>query len=154
MNLIKDYKDAYRNYTNDEFMVFYNSTYGVVKERMYKMWTFPALMTLATFVDEIFPFLIVYRISPFCETLLLIVGIVCSVLVVLDKWYGALGFAILCLAYLIGGFGVYIDKMFWIFGGICSIRAMLYLIELKNLNTYFEMKKAVMKSRLEDEEYE
>ena len=154
MNIIKDYREPYMKYTDDEFCIFYSSTYEVLKEKIYRMWIFPAFMLLAIIAEKFFFFILVYRISDFCKVLLLIVGVLCSILIVMDKWYGALGFAILCLAYLIGGLGVYIDKIFWTFGAICSMRAMLYLLELNNLNTYFKMKKAVMKNKLEDEEYE
>ena len=144
MKIIKSYRNAYMKYTSDEFLIFYNSTYEVLKARIYKMWMIPAIMILSVLANKFLKFPSLFLFSAEYEWILLIVGIFATILVICDKWYGALLFAILCLGYLLGDIGWYSDEILCAIGAICSILSMLRLLQMKDLNTYFEMAKHAM----------
>lgn len=151
MNIIRDYNDVYKRLGNIEFCTFYTAKYEILKDTIYRMWLFPSIIILIIASNKLFIFPSLFMIKSVYEWMLLIVGVICTILVINDKWYGALIFALLLLWYLVGGIGKFVDKFFWAFGAIASIRTMLRLLELKNLMTYFKMARAVIMNGDEDE---
>ncbi len=151
--MIKDYESTYRKLGSKEFMTFYLGEYNMLRHEVWGKWKVPVIMMLLWVLDWVVDIQgIYYGMDEIEKSLLLVIGVVSTILVMNDKWYGALLYSILMGGFLLGRVGYIYDILMWIVAIIASTRAIMDLKQMDNLKTYYDMAKLTEWEKTENEE--